>query len=124
MQERPGEDLNSRLVRLINTAPVMLFMKGSPEAPQCGFSAKIVKILNEAGVKYGHFNILTDETVRQGLKVTKIIFQTFSVFDLELMNDSFCADLLKLADVSPIIFERKVDWWFGYCHRALQSNSI
>jgi len=68
VQDRPGEDLNSKLQRLLTSSSVMLFMKGTPEAPQCGFSGKIVKILNEAGVKYGSFNILSDNDVRQGLK--------------------------------------------------------
>jgi len=60
--------LNDRLAELINSHPVMLFMKGSPEAPQCGFSSKIVGILKEEGIKFGSFNILSDEEVRQGLK--------------------------------------------------------
>jgi len=47
----------------------MIFMKGSPTAPQCGFSAKAVEIINKAGFKeYGYFNILEDQTVREGLK--------------------------------------------------------
>lgn len=61
-------DLNSRLTALINTEPVMLFMKGSPDAPQCGFSSKIVNILRENGAKFGSFNILSDQEVREGLK--------------------------------------------------------
>lgn len=61
--------LDERLKALVNQAPVMLFMKGEPSAPQCGFSAKIVGLLNDAGAKYGHFDILTDNEVRQGLKV-------------------------------------------------------
>ena len=46
----------------------MLFMKGSPEAPRCGFSRKVVEALNSTGVGYGTFDILGDEFVRQGLK--------------------------------------------------------
>jgi Grx4 family monothiol glutaredoxin len=46
----------------------MLFMKGTPSAPQCGFSRKTVAILRENGIKYGFFNILADDEVRQGLK--------------------------------------------------------
>jgi len=64
----PKEDLNTRLGKLINHAPVMLFMKGSPEAPQCGFSSKIVDILKKNDVEFKSFNILADEEVRQGLK--------------------------------------------------------
>jgi glutaredoxin-related protein len=66
--ETPAEDLNERLSKLVKAAPVMLFMKGTPSAPQCGFSRTIVGILREKNVRYGFFNILADEDVRQGLK--------------------------------------------------------
>jgi len=48
----------------------MLFMKGSPAEPRCGFSAKVVEGLQQAGVEFKHFDILSDDAVRQGLKVT------------------------------------------------------
>ncbi|KAG2373841.1 hypothetical protein C9374_011726 [Naegleria lovaniensis] len=66
--EEAKDELNERLKKLINQAPVMLFMKGSPEVPKCGFSSKIVDILKQHGVKFSSFDILTDEAVRQGLK--------------------------------------------------------
>jgi Grx4 family monothiol glutaredoxin len=62
------EGLHTRLTNLVKAAPVMLFMKGTPSAPQCGFSRQLVSILRENGVKYGFFNILADDEVRQGLK--------------------------------------------------------
>ncbi|RAL13499.1 PICOT family protein [Aspergillus homomorphus CBS 101889] len=62
------EALFARLAELVKAAPVMLFMKGTPSAPQCGFSRQLVGILRERSVKYGFFNILADEDVRQGLK--------------------------------------------------------
>ncbi|BHF72527.1 Glutaredoxin 3 [Sparganum proliferum] len=61
-------DLNSRIKTLINQAPIMLFMKGSPEEPRCGFSKQIVAILSAHNVKYGYFDILKDDDIRQGLK--------------------------------------------------------
>ena len=61
-------DLHTRLSELVKAAPVMLFMKGTPSAPQCGFSRQLVAILRENSVKYGFFNILADDEVRQGLK--------------------------------------------------------
>jgi len=45
---------------------VVLFMKGTPEAPRCGFSRQTVAILKEHEVKFTHFDILQDEAVRQG----------------------------------------------------------
>ncbi|KAB8356634.1 hypothetical protein FH972_024211 [Carpinus fangiana] len=62
------EELHKRLEELTNAAPCMLFMKGTPSAPQCGFSRQLVAILREHGVRYGFFNILADDDVRQGLK--------------------------------------------------------
>lgn len=62
------EELDKRLGELVKAAPVMLFMKGTPSTPQCGFSRTLVSILREKGVRYGFFNILADEDVRQGLK--------------------------------------------------------
>ena len=67
--EGSTEDLNKRLKELVKAAPVMLFMKGTPSTPQCGFSRQLVGLLRERGVRYGFFNILADEEVRQGLKV-------------------------------------------------------
>ena len=46
----------------------MLFMKGSPDAPKCGFSRQIVEILTSNNIPFASFDILTDETVRAGLK--------------------------------------------------------
>ena len=46
---------------------VMLFMKGFPDAPRCGFSRKIVNILKDHDVKFSSFDILSDERVRQGI---------------------------------------------------------
>ncbi|KAL4806333.1 monothiol glutaredoxin-4 [Aspergillus unguis] len=66
--EQTKEALFARLAELVKAAPVMLFMKGTPSAPQCGFSRQLVGILRERSVKYGFFNILADEDVRQGLK--------------------------------------------------------
>jgi Grx4 family monothiol glutaredoxin len=61
-------ELHDRLTSLVKAAPVMLFMKGTPSAPQCGFSRQLVGLLRERGVRYGFFNILADDDVRQGLK--------------------------------------------------------
>lgn len=62
------DTLRARLQALVRQAPIMLFMKGSPAEPRCGFSRRVVEALNAAGVKFGHFDILGDDDVRQGLK--------------------------------------------------------
>ncbi|XP_057307801.1 glutaredoxin-3-like [Hydractinia symbiolongicarpus] len=60
--------LEDRLKKLINAQPCILFMKGSPSSPKCGFSRQIIEILQKHSIKFGHFDILTDNEVRQGLK--------------------------------------------------------
>lgn len=65
----PEETLQDRLKKLITSSPVMLFMKGTPDAPRCGFSSRVVNALREEGIDFGSFDILTDEEVRQGIKV-------------------------------------------------------
>jgi len=60
--------LEDRLKALVKRDPVMLFMKGSPKEPRCGFSKQVIKILDEQNVIFGSFDILKDDEVRQGLK--------------------------------------------------------
>lgn len=67
-EQTKGLDLNTRITNLTNSAPIVLFMKGTSEMPQCGFSANVCKILNHVGVSYNTFNILSDMDIREGLK--------------------------------------------------------
>jgi monothiol glutaredoxin len=60
--------LKIRIQQTISKERVMLFMKGSPQMPQCGFSAAVVGVLKEVGVPYGSHNILADPELRDGLK--------------------------------------------------------
>ncbi|XP_013107087.2 glutaredoxin 3 [Stomoxys calcitrans] len=62
------QPLEERLKALVNKAPLMIFMKGDRDAPRCGFSKQLIAIVNELGLPYQTFDILTDEEVRQGLK--------------------------------------------------------
>ena len=69
-----SEELDKRLRTLMNQSKVVLFMKGSPDAPRCGFSKKIVGILQGRNVKFTYFNILEDEDVRQGIQHLETYF--------------------------------------------------
>uniref|UniRef100_A0A182LRT3 Uncharacterized protein n=1 Tax=Anopheles culicifacies TaxID=139723 RepID=A0A182LRT3_9DIPT len=61
-------NLEERLKTLIKRSKVMIFMKGDRNTPRCGFSKQLIAIVNNTGVEYDTFDILTDEAVRQGLK--------------------------------------------------------
>jgi monothiol glutaredoxin len=61
--------LEKRIADTIASNRVMLFMKGNPAMPQCGFSAAVVQILKQIGAPFGSVNILADNELREGLKV-------------------------------------------------------
>lgn len=60
--------IEKKLISLINREPIMVFIKGTPDNPRCKFTNALIKLLNEKNIKYGSFDILGDEEVRQSLK--------------------------------------------------------
>jgi len=62
------DQLKQRIEQTIAKDRVMLFMKGNPQMPQCGFSAAVVGMLKEIGAPFGSHNILADPELREGLK--------------------------------------------------------
>ena len=61
-------DIAARISDEVSKHPVLLFMKGSPTFPQCGFSAAVVQVLNAIGVDYDSIDVLLDPEIRQGIK--------------------------------------------------------
>jgi monothiol glutaredoxin len=61
-------DTNERLSQIVNDHDVVLFMKGTPLFPQCGFSSRAVQILDHCGVAYESVDVLQDMDIRQGIK--------------------------------------------------------
>ena len=61
-------NIQDRIADMVNEHPVVLFMKGEPEFPMCGFSAQVVQILNKVGAAYTAHNVLEDDDLRQGIK--------------------------------------------------------
>ena len=62
------EDIQKKIDRLVHENEVVLFMKGTPQFPQCGFSQRVADILNACGVDYVAVNVLLDHAVREGIK--------------------------------------------------------
>jgi Grx4 family monothiol glutaredoxin len=62
------KDLTKRLQNLIKLHPIMIFIKGTPAEPRCGFSRQAIDLLKQVNASYGSFDILSDESVRAGLK--------------------------------------------------------
>lgn len=61
-------DTNARIAEIVNSNDVVLFMKGTPLFPQCGFSSRAVAILEHLGVPYEGVDVLQDMEIRQGIK--------------------------------------------------------
>ena len=61
-------DVANRIKEEVTTNDVVLFMKGTPVFPQCGFSAAVVEVLEHLGVRFKGVNVLVDPAIRQGIK--------------------------------------------------------
>ncbi|MCO8144923.1 Grx4 family monothiol glutaredoxin [Rhodovulum tesquicola] len=61
-------DAETRIKETIDANAVVLFMKGTKEMPQCGFSSRVAGVLNFMGVEFSDINVLADEEIRQGIK--------------------------------------------------------
>jgi monothiol glutaredoxin len=61
-------DTRTKIEEILNRTPVVLFMKGNPQFPQCGFSARAVAILQELNVTFDSVDVLQNEDLRQGIK--------------------------------------------------------
>ncbi len=68
MQANDAVDINAKIRNAISAGPVVLFMKGTPDFPQCGFSAQTVALLQRLGAKFQYVNIFEDEQLREALK--------------------------------------------------------
>jgi monothiol glutaredoxin len=61
-------DINARIDSEVNSSDVVLFMKGTPQFPMCGFSGQVVQILDYLGVPFKGINVLEDGEIREGIK--------------------------------------------------------
>ncbi len=64
-------DVNERIKKQLESYPVLLYMKGTPDFPQCGFSAKTVSVLRAVGAKFAYINIFEDPEVREDSRSTR-----------------------------------------------------
>jgi len=88
------KDTKKYLESLINQAPLMLFIKGTPETPRCGFTKELISLLAQANITdYKTFDILQDENVRQKLKE----YSSWQTYPQVYVNGQFIGglDILK-----------------------------
>ena len=63
-----ADAVQTQIKAMVDDNPVLLFMKGTPTFPQCGFSSTVVRVLEVVGVDYAAVNVLEDMDVREGVK--------------------------------------------------------
>jgi len=68
MSELPQSSADARISEIVNGNDIVLFMKGTPLFPQCGFSSRAIAILDHLGVEYASVDVLQDMEIRQGIK--------------------------------------------------------
>ena len=69
MATNPTRNVQQEIASAVSANKVVLFMKGNPQFPQCGFSASAVKMLSEVGITdFTFFNVLEDQAIREGIK--------------------------------------------------------
>ena len=64
-----NENIKKKITELIEKNDVCLFMKGTPEVPQCGFSLAVSNVLKHLGVNFKGINVLEDNEIREGIKI-------------------------------------------------------
>lgn len=102
-------DVQERIKQQIGAHPIMLFMKGSPDFPQCGFSAQAVAVLRACNVEFGSFNIFEDPELREALKIYSN-WPTFPQLYVsgELVGGSdILVEMYQSGELQPLLAEAK-----------------
>ncbi|KAJ3061799.1 monothiol glutaredoxin grx5, partial [Rhizoclosmatium hyalinum] len=105
-----SDDMKARIDKAVNGHDVLVFMKGTKEAPQCGFSRAVVQVLNSQGVKYSTVNVLADEEVRNGIKEYSswpTIPQVYVKGDF-VGGCDIIVDMFKSGDLTRMLVEKEL----------------
>lgn len=96
------DDVHKSLDEAVKANDVLLFMKGTPTFPQCGFSSVVVQVLDYLGVEYQAVNVLEDQAVREGIKtfsqwptIPQLYVQGEFVGGCDIIKEMFEAGELK-----------------------------
>ena len=104
-------DMKEKIKNLIEKYEVCLFMKGTPESPQCGFSMAVSNVLKHLNVKFTGINVLEDDSLRQGIKefsdwptIPQLYIQKEFIGGCDIVKEMFeKGELKKLFEQKKII---------------------
>lgn len=100
-------DTNERIKGQLDAHPVLIYIKGTPDFPQCGFSSQAVAALKACGTEFAYFNIFEDEEIRQGLKT----YSNWPTFPQLYVNGELIGgadiviDMYKSGELKPLLEE-------------------
>lgn len=103
----PGGDARERIQNDIDSNKILIYMKGTPASPQCGFSAATIEVFNDLGVDYETRDVLQDPEVRQGIKE----FSNWPTIPQVYLNGKFLGgcdivtEMHASGELAPIIAE-------------------
>ena len=104
-------ETNKKIEKFISDNDVCLFMKGTPDAPQCGFSMVVINVLKHLNIKFKGINVLEDENLRQGIKefsdwptIPQLYVKKEFIGGCDIIKEMFeKGDLKKLFETKKII---------------------
>ena len=106
------QEIQNKIQKFIDTDNVVLFMKGTPDFPQCGFSANAVAILNHFNVDFQSYNVLENDELRQGIKQ----FSDWPTIPQIYINQEFIGgfdilkDMAESGDFEEFLKEKKISF--------------
>ena len=109
------QSTKDKIQNIIDENDVLLFMKGTPVMPQCGFSAAVVGVLSHMGIKYNSVNVLEDPEIREGIKefsdwptIPQLYVKKEFVGGCDIIKEMFeNGELAKLFESKNISFKKK-----------------
>ena len=109
------EEINDVIEKNNTSSEVVLYMKGDPTFPQCGFSSTVVQILKHIGVKFKSFDVLQDENLREGIKafsdwptIPQLYVKNEFIGGCDIVKEMYeSGELAKLFETKGIDFKSK-----------------
>ena len=108
-------EINKEIENLINENDICLFMKGTPDAPECGFSMAVTNVLKHLNVNFKGINVLDDEYLRQGIKefsdwptIPQLYIKKEFIGGCDIVKEMYeSGELAKLLEAKGISFKAK-----------------
>ena len=109
------QNTKEKIENIIKENEILLFMKGTPVMPQCGFSAAVVGVLSHMGVKFNSVNVLEDSEIREGIKeysdwptIPQLYVKNEFVGGCDIVKEMYeSGELAKLLEAKGVSFKAK-----------------